>query len=91
MFDHVDGVIRALAKQNTQWKEDFYIAVKVVWQKLSKSYVEVTATTVLLLLLAHLLDSSQKLRSFRKWEKQMDINPDDEMCYTIQYQEAIPK
>jgi hypothetical protein len=29
MFDHLDGVMRALAKKKTQWKEDLYFAVKV--------------------------------------------------------------
>jgi hypothetical protein len=29
MFDHMDGVMRALAKKKTQWKEDLYFAVKV--------------------------------------------------------------
>jgi hypothetical protein len=36
MFDHMDGVIRALAKMKTQWKEDFLFTVKLAWQKLSK-------------------------------------------------------
>jgi hypothetical protein len=36
MFDHMDGMMRALAKKKTQWKEDLYFAVKVACQKLSK-------------------------------------------------------
>jgi hypothetical protein len=31
------------------------------------------------------------LRSFRKWDKAMNINPEDETSYTVQYQEAILK
>jgi len=29
MFHHMDGVMPALAKKKTQWKEDLYFAVKV--------------------------------------------------------------
>jgi len=29
MFDHMDGVMRALAKKKTQWKEDLFFAVKL--------------------------------------------------------------
>ena len=28
MFNHIDCVMRALAKKKTQWKEDFYFAMK---------------------------------------------------------------
>ena len=38
MFDHMDGVMRALAKKKTQWKEDLFFAVKLARQKLSKYY-----------------------------------------------------
>jgi len=42
MFDHMDGVMRALAKKKPQWKEDLFFAVKLAQQKLSKYYAEVT-------------------------------------------------
>jgi hypothetical protein len=29
MFDHMDGMMRALAKKKTQWKEDLFFAVKL--------------------------------------------------------------
>jgi len=29
MFDHMDGVMRALAKKKTPWKEDFFLTVKL--------------------------------------------------------------
>jgi hypothetical protein len=29
MIDHMDGVMRALAKKKTQWKEDLFFAVKL--------------------------------------------------------------
>jgi len=91
MFDHMDGMMRALAKKKTQWKEDIFFAVKCARQKLSKYYTEVTPMTGMLLITAHILDPFQKLRSFRKWDKGMDINPEDETSYTTQYQEAFLK
>jgi hypothetical protein len=36
MFDHLDGMMRALVKKMTQWKEDLFFAVKFGQQKLSK-------------------------------------------------------
>jgi hypothetical protein len=36
MFDHIDGVMRALSKKKTQWKEDLFFAVKSAQQGLSK-------------------------------------------------------
>jgi hypothetical protein len=57
----MDGIMRALAKKNTQWKEDLYFAVKCARQKLSKYYSEVTPTTGLLLISAHILDPFLKL------------------------------
>jgi hypothetical protein len=91
MFDHMDDVMRAFAKKKTQWMEDLFFAVKCVRQKLSKYYTEVTPTTGMLLITAHILDPFQKLRSFRKWDKGMDINPEDETSYTSHYQEAFLK
>jgi hypothetical protein len=91
MFDHMDVVMRALAKKKTQWKEDLFFAVKLARQKLSKYYTEVTPTTGMLLISAHILDPFRQLRSFRKWGKGMDINPEDETSYTTQYQEAFLK
>jgi hypothetical protein len=45
----------------------------------------------MLLISAHILDHFRKLRSFRKWDKGMDINPEDKTSYTTQYQEAFLK
>jgi len=91
MFDHMDGVVRALAKMKTQWKEALLFAVKLARQKLSKYYDEVTPTTGMILISAHILDPFRKLRLFIKWDKGMDINPEDETSYTTQYQEAFLK
>ena len=91
MFDHMDGVMRALAKKKTPWKEDLLFAVKLARQKLSKYYAEVTPTMGMLLISAHILDPFRKLRSSRKWDKGMDINPEDETSYITQYQEALLK
>jgi len=91
MFDHMDGVMGALAKKKTAWKEDLFFAVKLARQKLSKYYAEVTPTTGMLLISARILDHFRKLRSFRKWDKGMDINPDDKTSYTTLNQEAFLK
>jgi hypothetical protein len=91
MFHYMDGVMRALAKIKTQWKEDLFLAVKLTRQKLSKYYASVTPTMGLLLISSHTLDPIGKLRSFRKLDKGTDINPGDEPSYTTQYQQAILK
>jgi len=91
MIDHMDGILRPFGKKKPQWKEDLYFAVKFARQKLSKYSAEVTPTTGMLLISAHILDSFQKLRSFRKWDKWMGINPEDETSYSTQYQEAFLK
>ena len=62
IFDHMDGVLRALATKKTQWKEDLYFAVKFARQKLSKYYAEVTPTRGMLLIPAQILDPFRKLR-----------------------------
>jgi hypothetical protein len=51
----------------------------------------VTPTTGILHISAHILDPFWKLRQFRKWDKGMDINPEDESSYSTQYQEAFLK
>jgi len=91
MFDHMDGVMWALAKKKTQRKEDLFFAVKLARQKLSKYYTVVTTMTGMLLISANILDPFQKLRSFRKWDKGMDITPEDKTSHTTQYQEAFLK
>jgi hypothetical protein len=91
MFDHKDGVMRALGKKKTQWKEHLFFAVKCAQQKLSKYYTDVTLMTDTLLNLAHILDLFRKLRSFRKWYKGMGITPEDETSSTTQYQKAFLK
>jgi len=89
MFDHMDGVMRALAKKKTPWKEYLFFAVKLAQQKFSKYYAEVTPTTGMLLISAPILDPLRKLRSFRKWDKGMDINPEDETSYTSQIPRGV--
>ena len=89
MFDHMDGIMRSLAKNKTEWKADLFFAMKLVRQKLSNYYAEVTPKTGMLLISTQMLGSVRKLRSFRKRDKQMDINPEDETSYTTQYKDAF--
>jgi len=88
MLDHMDGIMRAVAKQKTPWKEDLYSTVKLAWQKLSNYYAEVTPTTSKLLISPRILDVVRKLRWFRKWDKAVDIHTEDVTLYTTQYQQA---
>jgi len=91
IFDHMDGVLRALAKKKTQWKEDLFFALNLARQKLSKHYAEVTPTMSMLPIWAHILDLFRKMQLSRKCDKGMDINLEDETSYTTQYQEAFLK
>jgi hypothetical protein len=89
MFEHIDGVTRALDKNNTQWKEDLFFAVKLAQHKFFKYNSEVTPMTGMLLISALILDPFQMVRSFTKCNKGMDINAEDETSYTAQSQEAF--
>jgi len=91
MFDHIDGVMRPLAKKKPQWREHLFFAVQLPRQKLPKYDTEVTQTMGVLRIYAHILDLFRTLRSFGEWDMGMDINPVDEKSYTTQYQEAFLK
>jgi len=80
---------RSFSSEVDPWKEDLKFSMTVAPQKLPTYYGSVTPMTGMLLISALILDSFQNLRLFRKWEKGMDINPEDETSYTIQYQEAF--
>jgi len=43
------------------------------------------------LILAQILDPFRKLRLLRKWDKAIDIDPEDETSFTTQYREAFLK
>jgi len=91
MFDHMDGVMQALAKKMTQWKEDLFFTVKVARQRLSKYYTEVAPTTGMHLISARILDPFRKLRSICQWGKRIHVSPEHETSCPTQYQEALPK
>ena len=84
MFDHMDSVMRALARKKTPWKEDLFFTVKLARQKLSKYYGEVTPKTGMLSISVHNLNPFRKLRSFRQSDKGLDIEPENETSDTIQ-------
>jgi hypothetical protein len=86
----MDGMIRALAKKRTL-EGRLVLCCEYVRQKMTKYYTEVTPTTGMLLVSGHILNPSWKLRSFRTWDKGMDIYPDDNISYTTQYEEAFLK
>ena len=41
--------------------------------------------------MAQILDPFRKVRPFVKWDKAIDVDPDDEESYTTQYKEAFLK
>jgi hypothetical protein len=65
MFDHMDGVMRPLAKKKTPWKEDLFFTVKLAQQKLSTYYAEVTPMTGMHLISAHIVEPFGRLQSYR--------------------------
>lgn len=77
--------------KKTQWKEDLYLTVKVVQQKLAIYYSEVTLRTGQQIMSVHIINPFKKRGLFRKWVKTMDINPDDETSYITKYQKAFLK
>jgi len=91
IFDHMDDVMRALAKNKTQWKEDLFVSVIFVWLKLFQYHTEVTPTTGLVLISVDIIYLFRKLRWFRKQDKEMDINCEDETFDNTQYQEGFLK
>jgi hypothetical protein len=91
MFDDLDGVMGALGKKKTQWKEDMFFAEKLARQKLTKHYTEVTPTMGMLPISAHILHPLQHLRFFRQWDKGMKFNLKDETSHTTRCHEAFLK
>jgi len=91
IFNLMNGTMRAVAELNTQWKKDLYCTLKFVRQKLSTSFREVTPMTGILLISWNSLDPFWKLRQFQKWDRGMDINPEDETSYTTHYLKAFLK
>jgi len=91
MFNDMDGVMCHFPKKKTQRKEDLFFAVKLARQKLCKYYSKVTPMTGMLLISEYILDPFRKVRSYRKWDKGMDISPEDKTSYTTQYKEVFLK
>jgi len=91
MFDQTDGVMASSPKKKTAWKEDFYFGMKFARLKLPKSYGQVTTITGMLEMSAHISEPVRKLRSLRKWDKGMDMDPEDKTFYTTHYQETFVK
>ena len=81
--------MRSLEGQRTAWKVDVRRAVRASHKKLQSYYSEVTPESGLLLILAALLDSFRKTKTFRAWDANMNIDPKDSESYTAQYTEAF--
>jgi len=91
MFDHMDGIMQAVAKKETPSKEYLYFTMQLARQKLSRYYVEVTPTTGMHRISAHIPDPFRMLWSFGKWDKGMDIHPEDETSHSMQYSKSFSK
>jgi len=78
-----------VAKKKNKWKEDLFFAVMFAQKKLSTPSTEATPTMCMLFISAHILDPFWKLRSYRKREKGMHINHEDETSYTTQSHEEF--
>jgi len=89
IFDHLDGVLKALAKKRLQWKRDIHRAVRSARAKLRKYYTKVTPETGLILILATMLDPFRKLQTFKGWDKEMGKSSDDSDSYERQYCDAF--
>ena len=61
MFDHMDGVSRAFATKQTQWKEDLYLSMTLVRLRLPNNHAERTPTMGKLLMSACIIDPVRKL------------------------------
>jgi len=68
MFDQMYGVMWVLADMKTQWKVDLFFAVKLLVQKLSKYYTEVTPAMGKLLIAANILDPLRLFWTLRLWD-----------------------
>jgi len=91
MLHRLDGVLWASANMMTQWKEELFFAVKFAPQKLSNYFVELTCLTGMVYISAHILNSFRKLWLYRKCDYRMDINLEDKISYTTNYQETFLK
>jgi len=91
MFDHMNGVMGAVAEDKTQWQEDLYFAAKLAWQKLSKYYAEVTPTMDMLLISPDIPYPFRNLRLTGKRAKGINMNPVHVTFCTTQYPEAFLK
>jgi len=87
----MDGVMWALAKKKTPWKEDLYFAMKLARQKLSKNYVVVTPTAGMLVSSANIFDHFHWSRWVVMCDTWMDITLEDNTSYTTKYQEVFPQ
>lgn len=76
-FDYMDGIMRALARKKTQWKEDLFCTMKFVQQMLCKYHAEVTPRTGILLISACILTPFRQLRLFTIRNKAIDVHSAD--------------
>jgi len=91
MLDHMGGVMPALPMKMTQCKEDLYFAVKFVHQKQFWCYSDVNPMTGTILITVHIFDHFWKLHLCKKWDKQLETNPENETSYSTQHLKVFGK
>jgi len=69
----MDGILRALAKKRTPWKEVGYFTLKFALPKLSNYFADITPTTGILFISVQIAHPFRKLGEFWKWDTAMDI------------------
>jgi len=58
-------------------------------QKVCAHYAEVTPRMGMHLISIHILEPFRQLLLLRRWDKGMDITPEDDSSYTTQYQHTV--
>jgi len=85
----MDSIMCAVGMKWTQLNDDWYFTVEFARQKLSNYCAEVTLTTGILLNSEFSIEPCERFCSFRKWEKGLNINPQDMTSHTAKYHKAL--
>jgi hypothetical protein len=72
-------------------EHQLFFTINLARWKLSKYYAGIIWSTAQLLSSSHILDPIRKLQLGRKWDKWLDMHPEDETSYPTQSQEAFLK
>jgi hypothetical protein len=88
-FNYFDGIAWVLLKKKTQWKDDLNFILNFAHQQWSNDHFEVIPKSGILLIVVHILDPFWKSWSYRKWDNIIDVNPQDDCFFTVQYKDVF--